>query len=353
MLDGLAVRPGDEVLAIAASGDNPLALLLADPRRVVAVDLSPAQIALCELKIAALRTLDYPELLGYLGLAPHRRRLQLHQAVRDRLPAAVRPFWDGQRRAIERGVIHAGKLERYFAHFRRFVLPLVHLPATVQALLRPRTLAEQEAFYREVWDTPRWRLLFRLFFSRALLGRLGRDPEFFRYVETHRVGEEILARTRAGLTRVPVAENPFVHYIVTGRYHLPQGLPLVWRADSVRKLRDRLDRLELVQDELERLLPRLPAASFDAFYLSDLFEYVGPPAMAELLQALLRVARPGARALWWSLLAPRPVPAGLAKSAAAAGLPPAGFVGQPELAERLRARAGTFFYGGVNVERVA
>ena len=42
---------------------------------------------------------------------------------------------------------------------------------------------ERQAFYRGVWDNWRWRLLCRAFFSRWVMGRLGRDPRFFDYVE--------------------------------------------------------------------------------------------------------------------------------------------------------------------------
>ena len=74
-------------------------------------------------------------------------------------------------------------------------------------LLEPRTPEERRRFYEQRWDTWRWRLLFRLFFSRTVMGRLGRDPEFFRYVEGD-VAASILARTRHALTVLDPADNP-------------------------------------------------------------------------------------------------------------------------------------------------
>src|SRR5206468_922678 len=81
------------------------------------------------------------------------------------------------------GVGGAGKFERYFARFRRRVLPLVHRRRTVNALLRGGTREQRAAFSNRQWDTCRWRLLFRVFFSRFVMGRVGRDPSFFTYVE--------------------------------------------------------------------------------------------------------------------------------------------------------------------------
>src|SRR5881409_1542686 len=48
------------LVSIASAGDNVLALLTLDPAEVVAVDLSAAQLACLELRMAAFRRLDDP-----------------------------------------------------------------------------------------------------------------------------------------------------------------------------------------------------------------------------------------------------------------------------------------------------
>src|SRR5204862_2902217 len=97
--------------------------------------------------------------------------------------ADTRAFWDAHRDDVQNGIGTAGKFERYFKLFRRRVLPLVHVRRTVNQLLRGGTREERAAFFRQQWDTCRWRLMFRVFFSRFLMGRLGRDPSFFAYVQ--------------------------------------------------------------------------------------------------------------------------------------------------------------------------
>src|SRR2546422_4621937 len=110
-------------------------------------------------------------------------RPSTYRGLRPDLSGDTAHFWDAHPRAIARGVIHAGKFERYFHLFRRLVLPLIHGPGTIRALRAPKTLAEQRRFYETRWNTWRWRALFRLFFGRAVMGRLGRDPEVFAQVE--------------------------------------------------------------------------------------------------------------------------------------------------------------------------
>src|SRR5260370_159603 len=126
LLAALDVRPGDTCLSIASAGDNTLALLARAPARVIAVDLSPAQLACLELRVAAYRTLEHAELLELLGSRPSHQRERLYARCRSALAPAARSFWDARPEAIAAGIGSAGKFERYFALFRRRVLPFVH-----------------------------------------------------------------------------------------------------------------------------------------------------------------------------------------------------------------------------------
>src|SRR5271170_3564698 len=79
LLEALDVRPGDVCLSIASAGDNALALLTRQPAKVIALDLSLAQLACVELRVAAYRTLEHAELLELVGstVAPGWRRREL------------------------------------------------------------------------------------------------------------------------------------------------------------------------------------------------------------------------------------------------------------------------------------
>ncbi len=64
------IAKGGRLLTIASSGDNALALLTLDPAEVVAVDLSPAQLACVMIRVAAFTELDDKALLPFLGVRP-------------------------------------------------------------------------------------------------------------------------------------------------------------------------------------------------------------------------------------------------------------------------------------------
>ncbi|HEV2238225.1 MAG TPA: DUF3419 family protein, partial [Ktedonobacterales bacterium] len=147
LLAALDVRPGDTCLTIASAGDNTLALLTRAPARVIALDLSAAQLACLELRVAAYRALEHHELLELVGSRASTRRLAHYARCRPHLAPATRAFWDARPAAIAAGIGGAGKFERYLALFRQRVLPLVHSAGTRRALLAGGAPEERARFY--------------------------------------------------------------------------------------------------------------------------------------------------------------------------------------------------------------
>lgn len=339
LLEALAMQPGETCLAIASAGDNILAMLTQDPERAIAVDLSPAQLACLELRVAAYQELEHEELLALVGSTNRGDRPALYQRCRSLLSADVRHFWDTHLDLIEGGIGQAGKFERYFTLFRRYALPLVHSRQRVDRLLQGGNLAEREAFYQREWDTWRWRAMFRVFFSRTVMGRMGRDPEFFKYVEGS-VGDRILARTRYALTHLNPAENPYLQWILTG--HHTTALPYALRPENFDAIRRNLDRLEWHCMALEDLLDQVGDRTIHRFNLSDIFEYLSPENSQALLKRLAQSAVPGGRLVYWNMLAPRSRPEALADQ-----LEPL-----REVSDRLFLQDKAFFYSAFIVEQV-
>ena len=262
-----------------------------------------------------------------------------YRRCRPLLSSDSRNFWDARTALISRGIGSAGKFERYFAIFRRCILPLVHSRRTIEQLLRGGTREQRESFYRDSWDTWRWRCLFKLFFSRFMMGRCGRDPSFFNYVEGA-VAARILERARQGLIAANPAENPYLHWILKGRHGT--ALPCALRAENFEKIRGNLDRLEWHCRSVEDYLDELEDGSIDSFNLSDIFEYMSPESYRKCLERLAGKGRSGARLAYWNTLANRARPETLAHR-----LRPL-----PELSERLHVRDKAFFYCRFVLEEV-
>jgi len=339
LVEALAPRPGERCLSIASAGDNTLALLACCPERVVALDCNPAQIASLELRVAAYRALEHPEMLELLGSRPSRRRTTLYQRCRTQLGSSTRAFWDARPESIAQGFGTAGRLERYLALFRRRVLPAIHPRSRVERLLRGGCRAEREAFYAREWDSRAWRAVFRVFFSRAVMGLAGRARSHFRYAE-HSISAQLLERLRYACTVLDPADNPYLQWILTGRHGAV--LPFALRAENFERIRANLDRLEWHCLRLEGFLACARTASFDCCNLSDAFEYMDAAHYEATLRDLLDAARPGARLAYWNLLVGRSRPAALARRLAP----------RTARAADLHARDKTFFYRGFVLEEV-
>ncbi len=337
----LAVNSKDNVLSIASGGDNTFALLLDNPKSIVAIDSNPSQIFLVELKMRALQVRDYEDFLGFLGVRAWPIRARLYSFVQPNLTASARGYWDANMRIMKKGIVHCGKFERYFELFRRAVLPLIHDKREILQLLNGSSARSQKRFYDEVWDNWRWRVLFRVFFGKFLLGRIGRDASYFRYVKLDGIADELLRRTRRGFTEVPLHSNYFVEYILTGRFSDCLNLHPYLQPSNFELLKSRVNKVRLVIGCVEDYLRGLPPNAISKFNLSDIFEYMSEEAVETLLRSIAQASLDNARLLFWTLFVPRGVPLSLRDC-----IEPV-----TQLSNELYAQTRTFFYGSVALWR--
>src|SRR6185295_4391039 len=73
----LKIGPGDRIAMITSAGCNALDYVLRLPERIDCVDINPHQTALLELKLAALRHLDYPQFFAMFGIG----RIRGHRTI--------------------------------------------------------------------------------------------------------------------------------------------------------------------------------------------------------------------------------------------------------------------------------
>jgi S-adenosylmethionine-diacylglycerol 3-amino-3-carboxypropyl transferase len=339
LTEALGPRPGARLVSIASAGDNALAMLLLDPAEVIAVDLSSAQLACIRLRVAAWPVLSHSELLELLGFRASANRSALLDRALANADAATAAFWNALRpEVVAHGAGAIGKFEHYFALFRGRLLPVVHGRRTVEAIFHPRTPEDRARFLQATWNNRRWRFLLRCFFSRRAMGALGRDRAFFDQVEGS-VSAHVARRIEHAFVRNDPVANPYLRWIMTGS-HGPV-LPLAFRPEHHEAIGARLDRLSIVHGSLESVATQ--GAGIDGWNLSDIFEYMSPAAFAETYALILGACAPGARLVYWNMMAPRRVPAPLAARVRE----------RRDLAEPLGARDKAFFYSDFVVEDVA
>jgi S-adenosylmethionine-diacylglycerol 3-amino-3-carboxypropyl transferase len=312
-LDRIALKidSNDVVLSITSGGCNSLTFLLDDPAKIIALDISPYQNYLLELKIAAFNRLSYDELLELVGVRVSDRRPELYQFVRCDLTGEAREYWDQQDAKIRDGIIHCGRYENYMRLLRRWVQRLIGR-STIQDLFAAESLAERRKIYHDRWENTCWRILTRILLSRAAMTLLF-DKVFFKYLgRSFSFGEHFAQKVKHALTELPMKENYFLSYILLGRYFSEDHLPPYLRRENFVTVRDRVDRVQVVTDSCEHYFAGLPDDSISKFNFTNIFEWMSSETYEELLKRTIRVARDGALLTYRNLLVHRQRPGALA-----------------------------------------
>ena len=331
--EALRVDSADTVLSVTSGGDNTLALLLDDPKRIVSVDSNPAQTELLRLKIAAIRSYSYGELLTFLGYrsASVDARARLSEKLVQRLPRGdlLEPVPDG--------VVHSGKFDRFLLFFSSRVLPLIHSQSEAVALCDSRSLADQMEFFQKRWNTWRWRLAFRFMAGEAMLRSFARQRGMFSHVRARGVAETYRLRFEQNLMTVPVRDNHFVRYSLLGREC--GTTPDCFREESVPVIRERSGRVEPVTADILVHLRSVAPETYSGYNLSDVFEALAEDRRDMLWSEIARTAMSGARVAFWENLAPVSVPPSLQRS----------IIEDEVLGATLRAKDRAPFYGAFRV----
>lgn len=335
------INSEDVVFSITSGGCNTLAFLADNPKKVVALDISPYQNFLLELKMAAFREFDYPELLEFLGVTPSARRAGLYTRLTKYLRPECLQYWNAQPDKIAGGVIHCGRYERYMRLLKKGLTLMVgkSLP---EALFSCKTDAERIKLYEERWNNFRWRLFTRVFLSRTVMTLLF-TGKFFEQLETSfSFGDHFRGNIKRAITTLPLQENYFLAYILLGRFYDLENLPVYLRKDNFEKIKSRIDRIEIVTAPPGEYFGSLPENAISRFNLSNIFEWMDPADVENLLKEIIRVARNGAVLTYRNLLVPRARPAALAQ-----WIEP-----QKTLSEGLYATDRSFIYRAYIVEKI-
>ena len=305
LLEALRIKKGDRCLSIASSGDNSLSMLVHDPEIVVAVDLNATQLACLELRIAAFKTLSYPKVLELLGVSESTEKNQLFATVQKFLSPDSARFFEKNWGEIGGDILSFGKFELYFSLFRKKILPFIHRKQTLHELLQEKDRDARERFFKSRWNTFRYRLLFQIFFSKFVMGKLGRDPAFFSHAKGD-LAKRLLKRVEHAVVTLPTHTNPYLHFIMTGNFS-STALPHYLREENFKKIKDNIDRISLFHGDLSQACEYWKEG-FDVFNLSDIFEYMNINLTEESFSILEKSSRDSARIAFWNMMVDRFIP---------------------------------------------
>ncbi len=285
------------VLLVASSGENALSLLSQDfVAEVCAVDLNPAQLHLCELRMRGVDRLSRDEQLALFGADPTTvgppgaaQRMALYEHLRPVLSAPARAFWDERReQEIAFGLQHVGRNE-VCMHDLQDALGAADF-APLQRPVRDEELPAWQAVYSELMTPAYIRDIFGLP-SEALAAKIAG-------IAAHLGESHFRSLQEAGADR-----NPFVTTVFANAYARAageHGYPLYLQHTGQAALR-RLGipaRLDLIQGNVLEQMPLLAATQpFDLISLSNIADWMTEAQFVAAIDLALRCLKRGGAVL--------------------------------------------------------
>lgn len=294
-LEALNLSETDHVLAVTGSGSRILELLLSNPKSVTAIDFNLNQNYLLALKICALKYLNNQTFLKFLGLikSDSQTRFQLYQAISQYLSEEEKIYWNYNIRLIKAGLLFCGTWEKYLLILSKF---LFFKRNTLHKLWNAKDLSTQIKIWESEWKGKFWKFSLKFISHRFVWKYIINEPGIYCVSNELNIFKYMEDCFDQFVHRQLLRESFFAQMIFYGQLSNKGALPLYLRNENLDIIRSRLDRIRIIQADLQTFLhdPQ-NAHSFDAFSLSDFSSYASAESYQAIWDGLCCVARPHAR----------------------------------------------------------
>ncbi len=300
----------DNVLVITSAGCNALDYVLAEPNSVHAVDMNPRQNALLDLKLAAIRQLEFEDFFQLFGEGrlPGVREIYDRQ-LRQSLSGWSQAYWDRWIKFFDnpRHPFYFRGTSGGFARLINvYIDRIIRVRPIIDDLLNACSVEEQ----REIYDNE----LRDRFWSRPMRFAIGRDTTLSLVGVPRAQRQQVEKDYDGGIVQfiqdcmesvfacLPLADNYFWRVYITGRYS--RGCcPEYLRPENFQRLKEGLaDRVHVHTNSVQGYLESTDVA-FSRFVLLDHMDWLSTYRFSLLeaeWQAILGRATPEARILWRS-----------------------------------------------------
>ena len=311
-LDRQAMNLGsdDRVMVITSAGCNALDYALDGPAHVYAVDMNPRQNALLELKMAAIRHLDFADFQQMFGNGYHPSARSLYeQGLRPALGAWSQGYWDRFIRFFtnrKRPFYFRGTSGAFARMINFYIDKVINVRPIVNRMLDAKDVEEQrEIYHGELYDrfwTRTLRFTLRRDSTLSLVGVPRAQREQVEKFYTGGIARFIEDCLHAVFTELPVSDNYFWRVYMTGAY-TPTCCPEYLKPENFERLRAGLvDRISVHTSSIEDFLQGNDV-EISKFVLLDHMDWLSSHRYELLIsewEAILNRATPNARFLWRS-----------------------------------------------------
>ena len=311
-LDREALRfgPTDDVLVITSAGCNALDYALCEPRHVYAVDMNPRQNALLELKIAAIKSLEFEDFFKLFGEGrlPGARRIY-HDKIRSKLSEWSKNFWDRKIKWFDnrRSTFYFRGTSGFFARLMKvYTDKFIKVRPHLDALLNAQSLEEQREIYHDRIRDKFWSGLVKFALNRdTTMSMLGVPKAQRRQIEATYSGDlvkYIQGCLEGAFVKLPMKDNYFWRVYMNGAY-TRSCCPEYLVPENFQKLRSGLaDRISTHSNSVQGFLEG-HQGTISRFVLLDHMDWLSDhffPLLESEWQAITDRAAPNTRLIWRS-----------------------------------------------------
>lgn len=318
-MEALAIEPDDHLVCIASGSCNTMSYLTANPASITAVDLSPAHVALGNLKVKAAQHLpDHATFYQFFGHASHADNPKLYkQFIAPHLDARSRDWWETASafsapriESFAKGFYRQGLLGRFIG--------VGHAMAKlygvdVRAIGEARDHREQIAFYEEkigpLFDKPLVRFLTS---QRASLFGLGIPPAQYEALAgaDGDMAAVLKQRARKLACDFPLSDNYFAWQAFMRCYDPSpaSSKPPYLAEENFQIVRDNAARLSVLNESFTDHLRGLPDSSRNGYVLLDAQDWMNDGQLNDIWREITRTAAPGARVIFRTAAEPSLLP---------------------------------------------
>ena len=307
--EGLNVKKNDVLACILASGDNVLNLLLLEPSKIYAFDISVEQICEVKLKLVAIKNLNHQEFIIFLGYrGKNSERLQLFNKIKDKLDGETLDFWKRHMNMVRKGIAFQGWWEKYISSWKHPIK--LFYGKDYKKFVNAETKEERKEIFDKRLNRPSLHFLTKIFignfFSRLTLTR---GPYVENLSKSHDHYKKFWENIEHFLVNVSCKNNQYHSWALTKK--MPEDTKY-WqpylRKENYEKLRKNLDKIQIIRNDFFNGLKNFEENTFDGIYASDLLDWLDPKGIENTFLEIVRTAKNNSNIIIFVLNADKKIP---------------------------------------------
>lgn len=299
-------RP-QKIICIGSGGCTGFSLLNNSLDKIICVDNNKSQFNLIRFKKAGIENYDREEFLNLLGersLSKKSRSEMLSEMSLNCLDSELKLLHKTNPDITQYGLNHCGTTEKYYRFISKNLLSVV---PELKKIFELKSQEELEHFYQNTIKTPAFETALQillsksshlLFFPDFMFAKSSED-DFSRYFKN---------QFHTEYQKNKMSENYFFSQLISQRYlhERPQGLPPYLTERGFIETKSNINKFEIINENIITAISN--EKSIDAFYLSNVFDWLTTDQIESLCDSILKSSNSGAIILFRNLLSSSPLP---------------------------------------------